>query len=64
MDKNNTTMTMMTIPTEKNPEHDQNTAKYQHHGISFMTLTGMKYSHGPINGFGYTDDEAGGSLFT
>jgi hypothetical protein len=39
-------------------------AKHQQHGISFTTLIGMKYSHGPTNGLGSTDGEAAGSLFT
>jgi hypothetical protein len=38
--------------------------KQQQHGISFMTLTGMKYSHGPTNEFIYINDAATGSLFT
>jgi hypothetical protein len=38
--------------------------KQQQHGISFMTMTGTKYSHGPTNEFRYMDNAAAGSLFT
>jgi hypothetical protein len=49
---------------KKKPEHDQNMEQEQQHGISFMTLTGMKYSHQPTNKFRYIDDTAIGHLFT
>jgi hypothetical protein len=39
-------------------------AKHQKHGISFMTLTGMKFSHGPTNGSGSTNGKVTGNLFT
>jgi hypothetical protein len=60
--------TTTAIPNDKKtPEHDQNMEKQhpqQQHGISYMTLTGTKYSHGPTNEFRYINDAAAGSLFT
>jgi hypothetical protein len=37
-------------------EHDPNMAKHQQHGISFTTLTWMKFSHGPTNGSGSNEN--------